>query len=169
MCDVTHSSHYSLSLFTQLYSTLLQGLRGVAVADSLDYDENYYVPEDYDEDYELFEEPLYVDSFDEDLDDEDFDDEDLDSDVELYGRGPSRSFNPRLKNRAYRQLNNNGRINRNVVRQMNNRQINRVVRADGLRRRDVRWNRRGDLVVRRGAQQWRPPRRRNRPFRRYYD
>lgn len=90
--------------------------------------------------------------------------------MELYGRnfnGPNsrRGFNGNLKRRAFRQLNNNGRINRNVVRQMNNRQINRVVRADGLSRRDVRINRRGDLVARRGAQQWRRrPRRRNRPF-----
>jgi hypothetical protein len=43
-----------------------------------------------------------------------------------------------------------------------------VVRADGLSTSDVRINRRGDLVVRRGAQQWRPSRN-GRPFRRYYD
>ena len=133
------------------------GLRGVAVSDSLDYDENYYVPEDYDEDYDLDfeEEPLDLDFFD-------------DEDVELYGRRPSRRFNPSLKNRAFRQLNDNGRINRRVVRQLNNRQIRRVVRADGLSTRDVRINRRGDLVIRRGAQQWRPPRNIRR-FRRYYD
>ena len=90
--------------------------------------------------------------------------------MELYRRfnGPRR-FNGNLKNRAFRQLSNTGRINSNVVRRMNGRQVRRVVRADGLSTRDVRINHRGDIVVRRGAQQWRPPRRNNRPFRRYYD
>lgn len=181
MCDVAHSSHYSLFLFTQLHYSTLQGLRGVAVADSLDYDENYYAPGDYDEDFDLDfeEEPLDLDSFD----DEDFDDEDLDSDMELYGfrrggrgnrgyRRRSQRFNPGLKDRAFRQLNRNGRISSNVAGRMNNRQVRRVFQADGINPNRARRTRSGAITVgsrrsrRGGRNNWNP---RRRSFRRYYD
>ena len=174
---VTHSSHYSLSLFTQLHYLTLQGLRGVAVtSDSADYDENYYVPEDYDEDYDLNfeEEPSDLDSFDE---------EDLDSDMELYGYfgnrrirnfngyRSSRSFNGALKRRAFRQLNRNGYIRRRTLRDLNNRQVRRVIRADGFSPNQARITRSGDLVIRRrygGIGRRRRPRQFRR-FRGYYD
>lgn len=180
MCDVAHSSHYSLFLFTQLHYSTLQGLRGVAVADSLDYDENYYVPEDYVEDFDLDfeEEPLDLDSFD----DEDFDDEDLDSDMELYqgygrgfGRGRrnrfgrSQRFDPGLKDRAFRQLNRNGRISSRVAGRLNRRQVSRVFRADGINPNRARVTSSGAITVGRrrgGRNNWAP---RRRSIRRYYD
>ena len=148
MCDVTHSSHYSLlSLFTQLHNSILQGLRGVAVTDYLDYDEDYYAPGYYDEDYDLdFEE----EPFDADF----FDDEDLDSDMELYNPRQGGRMNPHQykdgrMNRAFRQLQNNGRISSGVARNLSSRDIRSVIRANGLRVRDTRITRNGAVVVRR--------------------
>ena len=163
MCDLTHSSHYSLSLFTQPNNSTLQGLRGVAVTDYLDYDEDYYAPGYYVEDYELFgEEPLDVDFFD--------DEEDLDSDMELLGPRTGRHNNPqnfkdRVMNRAFRQLNNRGYISGSLG--LSEKEIRRVFRADGINPDRARRTGSGDIVV--GPPLRTMGRRRGLPRPRYYD
>lgn len=157
MYDVTHSSHYSLSLFTQLNNSTLQGLRGVSVTDYLDYDEDYYAPGYYVKDYELFgEEPLDVDFFD----------EDLDSDMELY-------FNPRSgggfmhpqhyhdgqMNRAFHQLQNNGIISGKVASSLSPKDIRSVIRAAGDRVSDARQLKSGDIVIAPSSRRTMGPRR----------
>lgn len=134
MCDVTHSSHYSLSLFTQLNnSTLLQGLRGVAVTDYLDYDdEDYYAPEDYGEDYELFgEEPLDVDFYN----------------PRKGGFMRPQNYKDGLMNRAFRQLQNNGKISSSVARGLSTSQIRTVIRAAGDKVSNARQLKSGAIVI----------------------
>jgi len=144
VCDVTYSSHYSLSLFTQLYYYTTQGLRGVAFIDYLDYDEDYAVPGYYDEDYDLdFEE--------EPLDAYFFDDEDLDSDMEFLGprnggRNIPQGFKDGQMNRAFRELKNTGEISSGVARNLSNGEIRSVIRASGLRARDARIDGNGNII-----------------------
>jgi hypothetical protein len=140
VCDVTHSSHYSLSLFTQLYYFTLQGLRGVAIIDYLDYDEDYAVPGYYDEDYDLdFEE--------EPLDAYFFDDEDL----EFVGPRKGGRMQPQHwadgeMNHAFKQLKNTGEITSDVARNLSNGEIRSVIRASGLRVSETRIDGDGNII-----------------------